>query len=1293
MNRKKFLSIIFIAVVLSGVCVFRNQITLVSARFFLNKTFGDRFTCDTISSNEGSIDISDFSLIDETFDLKAKQINFTINFKQLLLNPRNFLKFFQKKSSHWSSYLAAMKQNGFDFYINQGDLTIDGHHYYFTFEKGEKEHEIGKLQMGFDPQFERSPFLISHFHILENQIISKTKVEEIKCEDFFHFGAFAFPNLLSGWTDAEGNIEMHALVIYEEEGQLNEVSTCFHAKNLAISVPEYETRLGFKNLKGELNYPTKIDGSDLPFWKRISCNLNLSQGWIEKGEALFLRDLSGGINLSAEKDPVLDMMGVMSSAGKTLAMKLKGNRAFHEDHAHCLEFDLRLDDDKGTQFDSFLSVKSSESNVHSIQIEANNLLPAQVGMFKGYFSRFMPKFDHWSIVDGKFGGKLIALIESGKISRFEIQDVVCKEVSLIRDEVPFYFSKISFGGRLFEQLEVNLMMPTPHFMGLFFDPIRFSYESYCPKDYVCLNTSLAFSDKGIEVSASADFPLMNQGLDFGFTTSKIFPSGLEEIEKGWIRSEKITHDLYGPIIRRVSEDLKVFGDVDLVGSYDGQSLDLLLQVEQMLTKHPFIDIKVEKIGKKEKTEGRAHLVFEPHNGRFFLDFPLVNAEVYDRTYGMTAQKFDARVFASNEGVNAEIQQAHLKFDGQSIADELSGSLSFKEGVKLSNVRALLPLETDKNLYMKIEEWTSKSCIASLVDEEIPLASCNLVCEENWKGKLSIPSLSQNFELTYSWLPKNNHIKCLIQGNDFYFSARKEGKQLLIDALEVFGSHCQGAIELGSSEHLLQSLTISKEEFQFDVKGKLEWELLTKSSPFFLRSFLELSGAYLKEVPIPFSSRKPFQVGLSFPMGAVISELSLVSGNSLLDLNHIEYLFQKNKTAIHHAAFSISPELISILTDSKILPEITDDFSIHKQIKGVFNSNHEANSHALSAKINREFDPIYAQLGLKNDQATLVIGQEESLIASFVREKGKKCSFRSLKGKWEDLEADLLLDSKGDFKGSIDFNLEKGLPCFKGNLSNHFQKWGVGGNVKLIGSISPSEHFSNWTFKGKVKGRGVEIGGYQIDKVDAKIDIQPGQVSIENVDITDESGKAWISEGDLTFCDNLWSFSFPSVELRSFQPSFVRKVTGSEKTINPFVVKSATFKNVKGALDDLRTISASGNLKFTNLSKKGESVVPRNLPVQALRGIGLEESLFVPASGKLDYLIQEGRIYLRNMEDLISTQGRSQFNPPRNGVIGYIDFDGKVYLDMQVHQSVTRSLPGPINLMIRGNIADPEIIIR
>lgn len=1293
MKRKTLISLACLAVLLGGLFLFRQQIAINSARLFLNKSLGEGFSCKEISTSKGNIEVSGFSVVHEQLDMKMDHLSFSVDFKQVLLHPSNLLKLYRKRSSHWSTYLSAMKQYGVALDVEKGSFILENRSYYFTFESGEKKHEIGTLQISLDPHFNEFPFLIAQFHMRGDQLISQLKVDEVESERFFHLGAFAFPRLLEGYTDTQGTIQMHASVIFEQDGKIDEISTRFQAKDLTVSIPKKAMRLGFDNLRGELNYPEGLDDPRLPMWKRMDCNLKLEKGWVETGRDVRLSGLSGWLGLDPREDPSLNMTGEVESGGKSLAMDLKGKGAIHEDHAYWLEFDLRLDDRQGTHCDSFLSICRPEQNAHVIQLEANGLLPAQVEMLKGYFARMMPKVDEWSVVDGTFGGKLVALFESGKLAHFEVQDMTCEKVSLVRSETPFFFSKITAHGRLFEELKIGLVMPTSHFLGLLFDPLRLVYDDYCPDDYVRLSSSLAFSGNNVITSATVNFPLMNQAIDFGFTSPVAFPSRLEEIEKGWVRSEKITHELYGPIVRLAAEDLKVYGDVDLIGGYDGSSLDLLIQVDNLLTKHPFVDFKADRVGEKDQTTGRIRLVYEPCEGAYSLDFPLVGAAAYEKTYGMTAQDLDAHISVSGGGVEMELQRAQFAFDGHPLASEVRGVISLNDEIQVSDLRVLLPFSTDKHFYLEVEKWTPKMCRAKLFDDTLSLASCELIHGENWLGKLQVDSLNQELELTYGWSPQLGHAECLIRGDNLQLMARKEGAKLHIDTLEALGVHCRGVIGLGRDIPHIESLHIAKGGFSFEVQGGIEWEMPTTTSPFYLRSTLELSGAYDKGVPIRFASSKPFHLGLSLPMGGAISGLSLISGENTLDLSQMEYLIEQGKVAVNQAAFSFTPDFVSTLTAAGVLPKVADNLAIENVVEGVIHSTHQENAHTLTAAINRAESPLCASLEWSRDQATLQLGQEENLIAKFTRGEKGGYSYQSLKGKWEDIEANLASNAKGDLKGSLTLDLGKSVSCIEGTLANYLRNWNVGGKVMLTGLFSPAEQLSNWAFKGRVKGRDVEWKGYRVDTVDAKMEIEPGQIAIENGDITDEAGKGWVSEGAVMLSGDTWMFSFPSVELRSFQPSFVRKVIGAERAINPLVIKSATLKDVRGELGDSRSISASGKLHFSNISKKGESAVPRNLPVQALRGMGLDGSLFVPASGKLDYLIQGGRVYLRSIEDLISDKGRSQFSPPRNGVMGYVDFDGKVYLDVQVRQNVVRSLSGPINMKVRGNIADPEITIR
>lgn len=1293
MKRKILVSLSCVLAVACALVLCHKQITAYGTRLFLTKTFGQSFSCGEITSSDGRISIERFSIRRDRVDMTMRQVAFTIDFKEVLTHPKTLYQLYRKRSTHWSTYLAAMKQYGVNLDGEQGVLNLDDKCYYFGFDSGEKKHEIGTLNVFLDQSGGAYPFLNAQFHMRGDQLISQLRVDEVESERFFHLGAFAFPKHLEGYTGAEGTVQMHGSVIFEKDGHIDEISTRFKSNDLSISIPNLQLNLGLKSMKGELNYPEGVENAGLPMWKRMDCNLTLSDGWVNLGQDFDLKGLNGTLGLDPREDPSLLLTGELTSNAKSLAMKLKGKGAVHEDHAYWLEFDLNLDDREGTRCDAFLSICKPERESHVIQLEASGLLPAQVEMLKGYFAKAMPKASDWTIHEGTFGGKLVALFEQGTLSHFEIQDMLCEKVSLVRGEMPFYFSKITGDGRLFEELNISFTMPTSHFFGLASEPLREIYEDYLPDDYVQLTSTLDFSSEGVKTSASVYFPLLQEAIHFGYTSPIAFPNSLKGIEKGWARSECVSHEIYGPLVRMGDEDLKIFGDVDLVGTYDGKTIELSLQVDRFLAKHPLIDFKADQIGEKQQTLGRIRFECVPETGAFSGTVPLRGASAYDRTLGLVAQDLDATLSFENGTFHGQVEDGTLAFDGNELLRHVQGAFQLDGEIVIKDAKGTLPYSTDREFILALDSWTPQGCTARLLDGSEEIAEIAATREENWSGKFRADLFGDPLDFVLSWDFLTNHCQLTATGERIQFSARKEGENYTIDEFKVDELSGSAHFSKGEAGFDLTEFTLEKGDLGLKAKGAFELDIPQKETPLALRSTLELHGTRKGENALQFSTTRPFQLAYTPMVGWMVAGVTLARGDSLVEIDQLEHLFSKTATAAHSTRFYLTQDLCRELIQFKLMPSIIGDFRLEEGLRGVAHFDAKGSQTHLVATLETPVGPLQTELQWDGNAGTVSLGEHEKLNFKLHFDEDRALHFDGISGKLGRIEANLNRTPKGALKGKLDLDFSLFHEIFDLPINRYLGIWKTGGGYRFDGIFTPASQLADWAFKGKIRGQDFECGGYSLRSMEAKVEIEPGQIAFENLDVTDDAGKAWVSEGAIMLSGEDWVFSFPLVEVRSFQPSFLRKHEGPEAEITPLVIKSASFENVRGRIDDPKSVSASGSLKFTNISKKGQAQLPKNLPTSVLRSMGLDGSLFVPASGQMEYIIQEGRCYLRGIENVISEKGRSEFSPPRNGVMGYVDFDGNVYIDMQIRQNVVRSISGPISMKIRGNFEDPEITIR
>ncbi|MDN3506864.1 MAG: hypothetical protein P0S96_06510 [Simkaniaceae bacterium] len=1288
MKRKFLIFFLFLLTFCGGAYFFRYDLLILGTKFALGKNI----SYTEIQAKDEKVQIQGLGFSTDQMQLTVGDASFGFEFLEIFKSPARLISLYRNGLDNWHDLLLPIKQYGLNLNVETGILTLDDQRYFFQFKAGEKKHEIGTLFISHDPRLMDHPFLVMKFHVRGDELISQLAVEEVPASRLIHLASFALPQYFAGYEVLSGDIAMQANIIFEENGQIEELSTRVNADNLQLHYPKEDLAIRLDHFSGELNYPEGVAEPDLPVWKRMQCALNLDNGSVRFKDQFTLTKLQGNVALDTRDTPSLMVTGELSGHEEPLILKLKGKGAVHDDHAYWLEFDLGLNDLKGTECSAFLSICRPEDASLVFQVEASSLLPQQVEMLKGYFSRSMPRLKEWQVQRGSFGGKLVALFEGGNLSHFEMQDFIGTDVAISSGKDPLYLSKIKGEGRLFSDLNFEMELPAPQFFGFISPELREAYTNYSPEDLAQVHTTIQFMEKGAETSASVVFQNHGESLQFGFKSLQPFPSSIDNITEGWARSEKLSHNFYGPILRQSFEDFEMYGDIDLIASYDGKMIDCALQVDDFLIKHPLMDLKADKVGEKEKTVGRIKFLFDPVASQYEGSVPLHNVQGYDRKYGLYFSEVEGDLQISPKKFSGHIAQATLSFDSIDLAKNVNFYFSYNDTFDFQEVRADLVLPSSHNYNIYLPKFNGSSCDLHFFDDKLKIAHIKGDFVGTWKGSLSLPGLGESIPANFSWDPLLDKTCLELAGENFAVKVEKEKDQYSFSDLKTKNVQGAGAFTLKDKGAAFSSLKLQTPTALLCGSGVAEVQLPSDESD--LSIFGELSYQLETDNPIAIKleAKKPLKWAFSPAMGFVASDIQFGSEGCQVEIDHLEKL-STGKLSARQMQFDVEEEVLRGIFETEALLTLLQDFHICKGLFGKANLEMEKETLTLNGSFKSHRGDLDIDLVWDKDAGRLSLGDAEKLEFSAHLEEGN-LQWDSIQGSLGRLCANLKKNNKNQLKGNVQIDFTLFDELFDLPLNHFVQMWDAKAGYKFDGVFIPAKRLYDWGFKGKIKGESFQCGGYELRSMEAKVEVEPGQITIENLDLTDDAGKLWIGEGALMKGNvGQWIFSFPLVEIRGFQPSFLKKMAGSDTPNSPLVLKSATIRDMRGKIDEPHSISGEGNLRFTNTPKKGPRTLPKNLPFQFLQQTGLDGNLFVPTAGEMDFALLNGRIYLRGIHNMISDRNRSEFLPPKSGVMGYLDFDGNLFIDLLVRQRVVRSIPAPLFLRVRGPWADPQISIK
>jgi len=251
-----------------------------------------------------------------------------------------------------------------------------------------------------------------------------------------------------------------------------------------------------------------------------------------------------------------------------------------------------------------------------------------------------------------------------------------------------------------------------------------------------------------------------------------------------------------------------------------------------------------------------------------------------------------------------------------------------------------------------------------------------------------------------------------------------------------------------------------------------------------------------------------------------------------------------------------------------------------------------------------------------------------------------------------------------------------------SIQKVIQQSEMGKGYELSGDcILSKKTFLQSYFDGYLKGKRFELLGSEMETLMSEITLDMNRIELRHLTISDVSGIFSIEKVDLNRGeDQKWKVSIPRIDIQDFRPSLLKKVGLYQKQIKPLTIRNLHLRDVQGMLEDVKSFTGRGELSFTNAFKGDYNILI--IPFEILSRLGLDTGLLVPICGKLNYSIEQGRIYLTQLSDSHSKGKRSHFylSPLEPS---YIDLSGNLNIKIKMKQHVLLKITQPFTLAIEG----------
>jgi len=336
-----------------------------------------------------------------------------------------------------------------------------------------------------------------------------------------------------------------------------------------------------------------------------------------------------------------------------------------------------------------------------------------------------------------------------------------------------------------------------------------------------------------------------------------------------------------------------------------------------------------------------------------------------------------------------------------------------------------------------------------------------------------------------------------------------------------------------------------------------------------------------------------------------------------------------------------------------------------------------------------------QLDLHDQLALLKVqkqGQDTNLNMFFRLRAQKMPIIEKLSGECFGIRADLKSSQAGSYclvgKIAIDFGeLLTILPAKSRQLLSKFK---LGNGFSFEGEIQiPS--LRDWKADGVLKGKECVLFHTVFSHLESAVTFSPKQLLFKQASVKEAGLSVTIPQLKIeTPREGTWTLQCPLLQMNDLQPSRLRKLDEKENTLKPFVIRNLTLSDVFGELNQLESFRGDCLLQFTNAVKKESGLL--DIPLNLLKDLGLEPSLLIPLQGELVGHLERGRLLFTEMKGAYSEGRRTHFILAGQGDGSYVDFDGKLHIDLLMKQAVMLKIAESLTLGIRGNLEKPRYVL-
>lgn len=284
-----------------------------------------------------------------------------------------------------------------------------------------------------------------------------------------------------------------------------------------------------------------------------------------------------------------------------------------------------------------------------------------------------------------------------------------------------------------------------------------------------------------------------------------------------------------------------------------------------------------------------------------------------------------------------------------------------------------------------------------------------------------------------------------------------------------------------------------------------------------------------------------------------------------------------------------------------------------------------------------------------------------------------------------------------FGGAIKLaNREALLPLLPETLQAFLTKWQMNAGYIVRGQWWLDKTLlEHYRFKGHLAGEQMRLLGNTLEQALGELAFEEGLIELHNFRIIDPAVRMDIPALILTKKgEESWAIKMNLLQISNLRLADLKRAEPVAKRLRSVIIPRAALRDLQGDLSHVSTLTGYGDMSFDKIKSSSIGSQLMSIPGDILGRLGLNLSVLSPASGSIDFVIENRRVLITKMRDVYSDGEMSRFYLPKSSTPSYIDFDGNLNITLRMKQyNLLLKLAEALSINVTGKWDDPSYSLK